>query len=123
MSVFVYGPNVKSKSVISNAVIWRKTDYKVTISLNEDADFDNNILEREVVSLVMDVNEVTHKRYISILAKLEESTLDLNNPSFSVIRTLLCGQDPMTKNSALNQKFVVDNSEKFESTLNNPGLN
>jgi len=123
VSVFVYGPNVKSKSVISNAVIWRKTDYKVTISLNEDADFDNNILEREVVSLVMDVNEVTHKRYISILAKLEESTLDLNNPSFSVIRTLLCGQDPMTKNSALNQKFVVDNSEKFESTLNNPGLN
>ena len=47
---------------MANGVVYKKNQYKIVVSFNIKDEINTNILQNEVLSLVIEVNEITHKR-------------------------------------------------------------
>ena len=66
-------------------VVYRITDYKLVVSINDYEDFDPNKLDNIQLSIVMKVNEITHQRYMNALLEIRKTYENKKNPLINVL--------------------------------------
>jgi len=86
-------------------VIFKKNDYKFVVAFDDD--INENALSNEVISIVMEVNEVTHNRYLKCLDSLSAKSADPNFKGAQLLHVLLDGSDPTNVNSHLKSAHLV----------------
>ncbi|KAL4449194.1 hypothetical protein ABPG74_015576 [Tetrahymena malaccensis] len=103
---------------LEKGVIFKKNDYKFVVAFDEE--INENQLSNEVISIVMEVNEVTYNRFLKCLQNIEEKYTDVNFKGSQLLRVLLDGSDPTNPNPNIKPIHVLNKpiTEFYKKDLN-----
>ncbi|EGR33594.1 immunoglobulin mu binding protein 2, putative [Ichthyophthirius multifiliis] len=114
--IYKFDTYFDKKQALENGVIYKKTNFKIIISF--DKDFQPNRLQNEVISLVIETNEITYKRCAKTLDQLSQKYSDSNFQGSALIRVLIDGDDPSLQNNFVKQAHLLKQDTHLNDYFN-----
>lgn len=119
VGIFKSNQNFATNALVKG-IIYKISDLKVIVSLYKEDDFEDAQLTDQIISLVLDVNEVTYNRYKRVLDDIEHFAQVPQNYTYHLINVLLNYENCHQINANVKRADIVSASEWkwFKADLN-----